>query len=305
MRAQFVGHEVWTGLRRNMTMTIAVVATVAISLALFGTGLLIRSEVGSMKGYWDGKADLSVFLCVPSIPNKACQRAVPVSQGEKNKIRQKLAALPQVEHVYYESQQQAYDHYKQRSAKIAAILKPTDLPDSFRVKLKDPDQPAAITAVTDGVRGMTGVNVVGTQDQTLDRFLRVLNGLQWAAIGIAAIQIIAAALLIGNTIRLSAYNRRKETGIMRLVGSSNFYVQLPFLLEGAIAGLVGGAIAAGLLVLAKHALFDRTQHYVGGVGSSAGLTNGALVHVIIISVIVGIALCVATSFLTLRKYLKV
>jgi len=119
---------------------------------------------------------------------------------------------------------------------------------------------------------------------------------------IALILLVAATLLVANTIRLSAFNRRRETSIMRLVGASNFYIQLPFLLEGAIAGLIGWAIAAGLLIAAKVFLLDTVEQYFS---TNTGLSTGDLIEVILLAMVVGVLLCGATSFMTLRRYLRV
>lgn len=302
MRAQFVLHEVWTGLRRNLTMTVAVIAAVAISLALGGAGLLIQNQVGSMKDYWDGKIEVSVFLCVDSSPNPACKGNTPVPQSEKDAIKQKLQSLPQVERVYYESQQQAYERFKEKfknTPEFVKVTQPQFLPDSFRVKLKNPKE---FQPVEQAVQADKGVDLVNGQNETTERFLHVLSGLQYAAIAVALLQLIAAILLIGNTIRLAAYNRRRETGIMRLVGSSNLYIQLPFLLEGAVAGFVGAVIASALLALSKVFLFDNIVHYMGATGS---LAWGDVIFTIVLCIVVGVALCVAASAVTIRRYLKV
>lgn len=302
MRAQFVLHEVWVGLRRNLTMTVAVIAAVAISLALGGASMLIQKQVGSVKDYWDGKIEVSVFLCVDSSPNPACKGNTPVPQSEKDQIKQKLQSLPQVERVYYESQQQAYQHFKEKfknTPEFVKVTQPQFLPDSFRVKLKNPKE---FQPVEQAVQADKGVDLVNGKNETTERFLRVLTGLQWAAIAVAVLQLIAAILLIGNTIRLAAYNRRRETGIMRLVGSSNLYIQLPFLLEGAVAGLVGAVIASGLLVLSKEFLFDSIVNYMGETGA---IGTGDLVLTIVLCIVAGVTICVVASAVTIRRYLKV
>ena len=115
------------------------------------------------------------------------------------------------------------------------------------------------------------------------------------------ILIIAAVLLVANTIRLSAFNRRRETSIMRLVGASNFYVQLPFLVEGILAGLAGWLIAAGLLIAVKTLGLDSLQQYFP---YNVQLSSADLVEVIVLAMVIGVLLCGATSFLTLRRYLR-
>ena len=143
------------------------------------------------------------------------------------------------------------------------------------------------------------------QDQRaiLDRFFQVLNGFQVAALFIALVQIVAAALLISNTIRVAAFSRRRETGIMRLVGASNFYIQLPFLLEGAIAGLIGAILAcASIIGIKKFFVEDRLEP---SFQFTAFIGWEAVWVVVPILLLAGVGLSALASFLTLRRYLRV
>ena len=108
------------------------------------------------------------------------------------------------------------------------------------------------------------------QKELLEKFFGLLEKLRWAALIVAIILVFAATLQIGNTVRLSAYNRRRETGIMRLVGASNLYIQLPFVMEGVISGLIGGVVAAMLLIVSKVFLFDGVQVALDTTASSRG-----------------------------------
>src|SRR6202040_1465383 len=132
----------------------------------------------------------------------------------------------------------------------------------------------------------------------LANFYKLLDGARNAVIAVAIILVIAAILLVANTIRLSAFNRRRETSIMRLVGASNFYVQLPFLVEGVIAGLFGWLVSAGLLIAVKSLWLDTLQQYFP---FNVQLTSADLIEVIILAMILGVVLTGATSFLTLRR----
>jgi len=302
MRVQFVAHEIWIGLRRNLTMTVAVITTVAICLTMIGTALLIRQQVSGMKSYWNDKIEVSIFLCVKGSPAQACQSNGPATQKQRKKIEQDLKGLPQVEQVAYESQKQAYTRFKESFKSTPAFVKstnPSELPDSYRVKLKNPKD---YQVVADAMKSRPGIDSVVDEQEVLNRFFSILNGLWWAAVAIAVIQVIAAFLLIGNTIRLAAYNRRKETGIMRLVGSSNVFIQLPFLLEGAIAGLIGGIIASGLLAVSKIVLFDRLQGYFS---FTTTLTWSSVFSTILLSIVTGILMCALASYLALLRYLRV
>lgn len=301
MRAQFVLSEMWIGLRRNVTMTIAVIVTVAISLALFGLGLTIRSQVDAMKSKWFDKIEVSIFLCTQSSSTPACEGSGPATEKQQGNIRQTLTSMPEVQRVYYESQAEAWQRFQQQF-EGSPLLKSTDkrdLPDSFRVKLQDPRDYAV---VANAVRGRPGVDQVINQQEVLQRFFSVLNGLRNAALFIALALVIAGTLLISNTIRIAAYNRRRETGIMRLVGASKFYIQLPFLLEGALAGLVGGLFAAGSLLGVKVFFIDSIAQTFPNIGFVGW---GAIVRIILLQLVAGVLLCGLASFVTLRRYLRV
>jgi len=174
------------------------------------------------------------------------------------------------------------------------------IPDSFQVKLKNTQTDEPIVAGT--INGMPGVDHIVDDSSILDKFYKLLDGARNAVVVIAIILIIAAILLVANTIRLSAFNRRRETSIMRLVGASNFYVQLPFLMEGMIAGIFGWLVASGLLIAVKSLWLDNLQQYFP---FNVQLTTSDLLEVIILAMIIGVLLCGATSFLTLRRYLRV
>ncbi len=302
MRSQFVLSEIWIGLRRNLTMTMALIVVVAISLSLLGTGLLFVKQVDRTRTYWQGKVELSIYLCIKTSPEPACQNG-PATPAERQQLQQRLQSMPQVQAVYYVSQQQAYSEFRQYFSNEPGLVQDTqegDIPDSFEVKLKNPE--ADYNIVASAVTGTSGVETVVDEMTILDKFYKLLDGARNAVVVIALILIVAAVLLVANTIRLSAFNRRRETSIMRLVGASNFYIQLPFLLEGTIAGLIGWAIAAGLLVAVKSLMLDSLGQYFS---FNVGLSVGDLIEVILVSMAVGVLLCGVTSFLTLRRYLRV
>jgi cell division transport system permease protein len=208
-----------------------------------------------------------------------------------------------VQYVSYVSQAQAWNLYKQAFSSdqsYVSTLKESDMPPSLEVKLKNPS--ADYNIVASSVTGVQGVDSVIDEMNILDKFYRLLDGLRNAVVIVALILVVAAILLVANTIRLSAFNRRRETGIMRLVGASNFYIQLPFLLEGVIAGLLGWVLAALLLIGVKSFLLNNLQQYFN---YNVGLSTGSLVEVILLAMVIGVALCGVTSFLTLRRYLRV
>jgi len=301
MRSNFVFQEIWVGLRRNLTMTVALVVVVAISLSLLGTGLLFVKQVDRTRTYWQSQVEISVYLCYKGDINPTCHGAVTTEQQQS--LQQRLTAMPQVESVEYVSQQQAYTLFKSAMSNeqsLVSTVTASELPPSLEVKLRNPS--ADYQIVASAVQGAQGVDSVIDEMTILNKFYRLLDGLRNAVIVVALILVVAAILLVANTIRLSAFNRRRETGIMRLVGASNFYIQLPFLLEGVIAGLFGWVIAAALLIGVKSLLLNNLQQYFS---YNVGLSAGDLVEVIVMAMVVGVALCGVTAFVTLRRYLRV
>jgi cell division transport system permease protein len=301
MRSNFVFQEIWVGLRRNLTMTVALVVVVAISLSLLGTGLLFVKQVDRSRTVWQSQAQISVYLCTAASPNTSCHGAVTPAQ--QSQLQQELTSMPQVQTVTYLSQTQAYDLFKQEFANdpsYVSTVQESDMPPSFEVKLRNPS--ADYQIVSSAVTGAPGVDSVIDEMTILSKFYSLLGAARNAVVVVALILIVAAVLLVANTIRLSAFNRRRETGIMRLVGASNFYIQLPFLLEGVIAGLLGWALAAGLLVGVKSLVLNNLQQYFS---YNVGLSVTDLVEVIVLAMCVGVLLCGVTSFVTLRRYLRV
>jgi cell division transport system permease protein len=304
MRGQFLFQEVWTGLRRNLTMTVALVVVVAISLSLLGTGLLFVKQVDNTRTYWQGRVQLSIFLCTATSVSPQCRQNGPATQAQRDQIFHDLTALRSqgVQQVYYESQAQAFARFKKDFAQdrsFASLVTQGEIPDSFQVKLRNAQ--ADYNVVAGAVEGSPGVDNIVNVESILSNFYKLLDGARNAVIVVAIILVIAAILLVANTIRLSAFNRRRETSIMRLVGASNFYVQLPFLLEGVIAGLFGWLIAAGLLIAVKTLGLDTLQQYFP---YNVRLSVADLVEVIILAMVMGVVLCGVTSFLTLRRYLR-
>jgi cell division transport system permease protein len=300
MRAKFVASEVGIGLRRNLTMTFAVMITVAISLSLLGVGLLANSQVRVMKDYWYDKIEVSIFLCGSLSETQSCAKGV-ITQEEKIAIQRDLQTLPVVQEVFYESQSEAFKRFQERfeGSAIAQNVTADQLPESFRVKLKDPTKFAVIESA---FAGRPGVDIVQDQRAILDKFFKLLNVLRNGALVIGAASVLTAALLISNTLRIAAFNRRRETGVMKLVGASSFSIQLPFLLEGIFAAISGWMVATGVLAAFKAVVDSRvaplltfTQFFTWQdvwVASAWLLFTGLIVSTF-------------ASVLTLRKYLKV
>ncbi|WP_329217830.1 permease-like cell division protein FtsX [Streptomyces sp. NBC_01485] len=305
MRAQFVLSEIGVGLRRNLTMTFAVIVSVALSLALFGGSLLMSDQVSTMKGYWYDKVNVSVFLCNKSDAESDANCAKgAVTADQKKQIKSDLDKMGVVDKVTYESQDDAYKHYKEQfgDSPLASSLTPDQMQESYRIKLKDPEKYQVIATAFDG---RDGVQSVQDQKGILDNLFGLLNGMNWAARAVMALMLVVALMLIVNTVRVSAFSRRRETGIMRLVGASGFYIQAPFIAEAAVAGLIGGTVACGFLVVARYFIIDHglalseKLNLINFIGWDAVLTKLPLI------LATSLLMPALAAFFALRKYLKV
>src|ERR1700739_2485105 len=221
MRAQFVFHEVWIGLRRNLGMAAALVVVVAISLSLLGTGLLFVKQVDNTRQFWQSRVQLSVYLCTKSSLGGTCAKNGAVTPAEENAIRAQLQATHDVTSIQFVSQQQAVAQFRQEFANDEPIVKytsPGQIPPSFEIRLKNTEADAE--AWTSAMNGAPGVSGVINDASILDQFYKLLDSARNAVVVIAIFLLVAAILLVANTIRLSAFNRRRETSIMRVLGGS-------------------------------------------------------------------------------------
>jgi cell division transport system permease protein len=281
-------------------MTFAVVVTTAISLSLLGIGLLSNAQVGAMKDYWYDKIEVSVFLCGNLSDSPSCASGV-VTADQRISIQQDLQGMKVVESVFYESQSEAFKRFQERfkDSAIAQNVTADQLPESFRVKLKDPTQ---FSVIVSAFSGRPGVDVVQDQRTILEKFFKLLGVLRNGALVVGLASVFTAALLISNTLRIAAFNRRRETGVMKLVGASSWSIQLPFLLEGVISSVIGWGLATGLLAGLKSVidanvapLLAFTNFFGWGevwVASAWLLATGLVVSIL-------------ASVITLRRYLKV
>ncbi len=259
MRLNYILSDLGIGLKRNLSMTIAVVVTIWVSLSLFGSALLAREQVDLMKGNWYDKIQISVFLCTKDSGGRGCSGA-EVTTEQKNRIQQVIEANPDTapDGVFGESKKEAFDQFKKlyKDSPIVSTVTEDQMQESFRVKLKDPQRYQNLVSA---VAGLPGVDTVQDLRQYLDPLFNALNGCRSGALVAAGLLLVAALMQISNTIRLAAYARRREIGIMRLVGASNFYIQLPFLLEAVLAALIGAVLACGTLWLGVYFVVDAAR----------------------------------------------
>ncbi len=302
MRLQFILSETFTGLRRNISMVVSIILVAALTLVFVGVGWLLHIQVNQSKDYWYNKVEVSIFLCGPTSTVASCSGG-SVTQAQKDQIEQQLNSLkPLVQRVYYESQAQAFVRFQQQF-KGSAILKGVtadQMPESYRVKLSDPKKYAVIAS---SFQGAPGVDLVQDQRALLKPLFNTISGISWFAVIVAIFMVVVFVLLNVIMIRLSAFSRRRETGIMRLVGASNFTIQLPFVLENIIATFIGGVLAVGVLwgfvvLLVRHRLATSLT-FTNWIGVGEVFTIAPAI------VVGGIVLAALVSLVTLRFYLRV
>jgi cell division transport system permease protein len=254
MQISHIFTELGTGLRRNVTMTIALVVTTFVSLTLVGFGLLVKTQADKTEEYFGDRLTVQVVLCSEASATGSCINGA-VNGEQRKDIEAALDENPEVESWRFQSSQVTYEKAKElitqtpSGARAFEHTSPEEFPASYFVVLKDPNEFAGVTSE---MTNMSGVESVITLSEVLELLYSALDRMQWTALTIAGLLVLAAVLQVSNTIRLTAYARRREIGIMRLVGASSWHIQLPFILESLIAALTAGVLACGALAALMH-----------------------------------------------------
>ena len=302
MQLRYVFTELGNGLRRNLSMHIAVILTLFVSLTLVGLGVLLNQEAAKVADRWGSQLTVTVFLCSAHDGNPACTGEV--TDAQKAAIQQVVDANSQVDSSYTQTKQQAFDKLKEQfPGKYDGPNSPitaNDMPESIWITLKDPNQ---FRDVESAVVGLDGVSRVQDVHKVLKPIFSTISRLKWGSAGTALVLVIAALLLVANTIRLAAFARRREIGIMRLVGASTLYIALPFLLEGVVTAVLGVALAAlalwAFMELAVKRQLANDLSFIPWVG-----THDYLLALVVIAIMGPLLTLIPTLVLT-RKYLKV
>ena len=307
MQLRYVFSETGSGLRRNVSMTIALVVTIFVSLTLVGMGLLLQKQADKAERDWGSKLQITVFMCNQNLvkANPRCA-AGEVTEEQRQAIVGVLEGHPEVRTYDLETKAEAFEKWKRIYVKdraneeAYAAVRVTDMQDSYRVTLKDPQM---FEGVKSALAGMDGVSTVSDLREVLKPIYFWMSVMKWGAIGIAAFLVLAAILQVGNTIRLAAYARRREIGIMRLVGASTLYIQLPFLMEMLVAALIGVGLAVGGLALFLWLAVDRELRLKSRIMEWVTWADGFQVALAIAAM--GVLMTAIPTLLMTRKYLKV
>ena len=291
LRLKYFAGEAVVNLKRNLFMTIAAISTVAVSLFLLGGVIVLGHIVNNVVGKWEGKVEVNVFL------------RDDISPTQQAELQASIKEMPEVQDVYYDSKQQAYDEYKQMFAGSPTLIQnvdPNALPASFRVKLHDPNK---VDSVRSQIIGRAGVDSVTFGGDAVKKLLRINALLRTISLVMTILLLTAATVLIANTIRLAIYARRREIGVMKLVGATNWFIRVPFIFEGVVEAVAGAMVAAGVIWLAKMLWLDRLSSFLAFL--PIGITAATVAKMFLVLVLVGISVGAVGSTLALRRFLEV
>ena len=305
MRIGLILAEVGHGLRRNLSMVISVILVTFISLTFVGAAILLQAQIGQMKGYWYDRAQVAIYFCTSSSQIGNCDQ-VEATPDQKALVEQQLQSptlAPLIDRYEFEDREQAFANYQDlySDSEAAEFVTPDFLNEAFRVNLNDPTQSDVLV---ESLRGFAGVEEVTDQRAYLDPIFAALNAASFTAVGIASLMLVAAVLLIATTIRLSAFSRRRELGIMRLVGASNRFIQTPFIIEGVVAALIGSVLAAvAVVAIVRFFVLDYLGQSLQSTVALVGIGDALLVAPVLL--LIGTVLAAASSNVAIGRYLKV
>jgi cell division transport system permease protein len=291
MRLKYVLNEVLVGLWRNVTMTIAMIITMSVSLTMLGASVLLYMQVDQMKTYYYGQIEVSIFL------------KTDVTDAQRQQIDQAITSNPLVANRTYETREQAYTRFKELwadSPDFVNSVGPNSLPESFRVKLKDPEK---YKTFADQMQPLQGIQDIIDQRSLLDKVFKIFNAIQLMALVVAAVMALAALLLVGNTIQVAAYSKRREVAVMKLVGASNWFIQSPFVLEAVVAGIIGSVLGFIALFVGKVVLLDHRLQALTNILTPIHNSHVWLMLPLLAGV--GAVVSAVTAWVTLRFYIKV
>jgi len=303
MRASYLMSGVATGLRRNASMTFALVLSTGIALFFLGGALLINKEISKTQTAYKDKINVSIYLCTATsnqTPGSNCKHQV--TDPERQALQSRLESDPQITSVEYIDQEQATEIAKARLGKIVDEAGAGAIPSSFTIKLKN--LKADYVPVATRYARAAGVDQVQNQDVSLKTMLRLFDTGRVGSFVMAFIVGVCALLQMANTIQVAAQQRRNETGIMRLVGASRWMTQLPFVIEAMVAAAVGAVLAmignwVAKMVFLDGLLGDQVKSRILQpiFGNDIILAGG-------VGLIAGVILAAATAWLTLRLYVR-
>lgn len=232
-------------LKRNKTITLASIVTVSATLFIFGVFLLVAQTINMGVESVESKVEIKAYL------------ADGITTTEQSNVETIINAVEGVKEVYYETKEEAFENFKERLGEDNSILTGfsedrNPLPNSFVISLEEPE---AAMRVEDALTGVRGVEDVGNERETVEKIIGLARLIRSMGVVIFIILVLVSLFLISNTIKLTVYSRRREIGIMKFVGATDWFIRWPFIIEGMIMGLVGGIIAFGVVYSAYRVIY--------------------------------------------------
>ena len=303
MQLRYVWSELGQGLRRNVSMHIAVVLTLFVSMTLEGLGVLLNQQRSIATEYLGNQLEIATYLCRDSDVNPSCTSAATDTQKEQ--VETVIEDSPEVETYRFETKEEAFAKVKKLLGDEQfdgpnPVMSADDMSEAYWITLKDPKE---FEGITSAVVGLDGVSQIRDERETVKPLFDSLDTLKYASWGVAGFLLIAALLLVANTIRLAAFARRKEIAIMRLVGASTLYIALPFLLEALVTAVLGVALAAGALGAVMW--FGVEQRVSQSLSFLPWIGLPEYTTAVIVIAILGPLLTLVPTLALTRKYLKV
>jgi cell division transport system permease protein len=302
-RTSYFARETMVSLRRNVLMTVAGIATVAVSLSLFGGILMLSKWVDHGTEKIKGGVTLEIFMNVKATPQQI--------QGVEDNLKADMKSGGTVKSYRHLNKADAYEEFKRifrRDPDLVSTITADDLPESFRVApLKTsggPDVDKLTATLQQEFQSQQGVDKVQTPGDALKGLVDVTNTVRLIFIGISLVLLLSSLFLIVNTIRLATFARRREIEVMKLVGASNWFVRVPFLAEGMVQGLVGAGIAIIAVWSLKHFGFDSAFNDPGSFFSEFFVTNGDATRIAFIVLIGGMLIGTFGAVVGLRRFLR-
>ena len=303
MRVGLVLGEAFSGLRRNASMVISVVLVTFVSLTFVGAAMLMQLQIGTMRTFWADRTQVQIYMCSSLSQVPTCANGV-ATQEQIDGVQAELdsdSLAPLISDLQFDSAEQAYQEaIDLLGDEYDGILTADQIGAQFRITLADPTKSAVIS---EAFGGTDGVEEVKDQLQYLEPLFSALTVATYVAVGIAGLMLIAAVLLISTTIRLSAYARRRELGIMRLVGASNRFIQTPFILEGVFAALIGSVLASVAVVAGvQFGVQDYLRSRIPFIATWVDTADILIVIPVLIGI--GIVLAAFSAGFAIRRWLR-
>lgn len=299
MKLGFILKEAFDGFRRNITITVAMVITTAISLALVATGVLLTNMTSDTKEIYLDRIEVMVQL-----DDDTSGTDTDCSGTECAAVKDKLDTNDDVESVTFRNKDQSFERFvelfKDSDPQLVAQTSPDAFPAALHVRLADPLDTSAI----DEIREMPGVSTIVDQGDDLRGATRNLDSIRNASFILAVVQGIAAILLIMNMVQMAAFQRRTEVSIMRMVGATRWYTQAPFVIEAVLAALLGSVLAVVGMFAGKQFILDKALKSLYDSHLIARIDTSDIWVIAPVVVIVGVLIAAVTAQVTLRWYVK-